>query len=542
MSHYSFSYSSKSTPQSEPAPGLEHKQALNNQGGYSFVIDDWKRLERFLILGTEGGTYHSSERTLTLENARTVTKLLRENPTKVVDCTVEISQSGRAIKNSPALFVMALASSEKFVTQKFDRLYAMKRVSEVCRTAAHWFEYTRSVTAQRSWGAMLKRCVASFYENTALADLCYQVVKYQSERRTEAHPKKCKLFNHRDLIWLSHPRLAKEDPKRQVFNWCFEREANLEGLDILQGFEESKKATSAKEVAKLIRKYKLPRECIMTQWFKSPEVWEALLDNSLPLNAMLRSLAQMTACGFLVPLGEHSRKVCSKLTDQEYIRKSRLHPFSILLALHTYKQGKGDKGSLTWNPDPNIVHALDNAFGLAFQNVSPSGRRFYLGCDVSGSMWGGRINRTNISAGYAAAAMSLITTRTEGFTYTAAFDTAMHPFTVHKGTSLDHLADMMRKLPWSGTDCALPMLDAAAKRIPVDVFVIYTDNETAHGRTHPFQALEQYRQKMGIPAKLVVVGMTATNFSIANQDDPGMLDVVGLDSNTPAAISEFAKQ
>jgi 60 kDa SS-A/Ro ribonucleoprotein len=54
------------------------------------------------------------------------------------------------------------------------------------------------------------------------------------------------------------------------------------------------------------------------------------------------------------------------------------------------------------------------------------------------------------------------------------------------------------------------------------------------------QALQLYREKMGINAKLVVVGMTATEFSIADPSDRGMLDVVGMDTSTPQLITEFA--
>ena len=55
----------------------------------------------------------------------------------------------------------------------------------------------------------------------------------------------------------------------------------------------------------------------------------------------------------------------------------------------------------------------------------------------------------------------------------------------------------------------------------------------------PVQALQEYRRKLGIPAKLVVVGMTANGFSIADPNDGGMLDVVGFDAATPQLISDF---
>ena len=99
----------------------------------------------------------------------------------------------------------------------------------------------------------------------------------------------------------------------------------------------------------------------------------------------------------------------------------------------------------------------------------------------------------------------------------------------------------MSDLPFGGTDCAQPMLYALEHRIPVDVFVVMTDNETWHGEVHPVQALEQYRREMDRPgAKLVVLATSVTSFSIADPEDPGMLDIAGCDSAVPRIISEFA--
>lgn len=49
-----------------------------------------------------------------------------------------------------------------------------------------------------------------------------------------------------------------------------------------------------------------------------------------------------------------------------------------------------------------------------------------------------------------------------------------------------------------------------------------------------------YGKSMLIDAWLVVVGMTATEFTIADPTDRGMLDVVGFDTATPEMISQFA--
>jgi len=37
------------------------------------------------------------------------------------------------------------------------------------------------------------------------------------------------------------------------------------------------------------------------------------------------------------------------------------------------------------------------------------------------------------------------------------------------------------------------------------------------------------------------VGMVANDFSVANLNDPGMLDVVGFDTATPQLVSDFAR-
>lgn len=86
------------------------------------------------------------------------------------------------------------------------------------------------------------------------------------------------------------------------------------------------------------------------------------------------------------------------------------------------------------------------------------------------------------------------------------------------------------------------MLWARRNRLDVDSFVTITDGETWAGQEgHPSQALDAYRQATGIPARHAVVGMTATDVSIADPQDAGQLDVAGFDLATPDLISGFAR-
>jgi 60 kDa SS-A/Ro ribonucleoprotein len=78
------------------------------------------------------------------------------------------------------------------------------------------------------------------------------------------------------------------------------------------------------------------------------------------------------------------------------------------------------------------------------------------------------------------------------------------------------------------------------QRVAVDTFVVYTDSETWYGTIHPAEALRRYRERMGIAAKLIVCGMVANNFSIADPADGGMLDVVGFDTAAPPVMRDFS--
>ena len=69
--------------------------------------------------------------------------------------------------------------------------------------------------------------------------------------------------------------------------------------------------------------------------------------------------------------------------------------------------------------------------------------------------------------------------------------------------------------------------------------MVLTDSETWYGNIHPSRALQKYRQKTGIPAKLAVVGMVSNGFSIADSNDAGMPDIVGMSTDTPSLISSF---
>lgn len=540
---YSKHVSTKATPQIQPTLGKD--EVKNSAGGYVFAVDGWTQLDRFLILGSEGGTYYASEQKLTVENAKVVSKLIDQDGVRVVNRVVEISDSGRAPKNDPALFVLAMASK---LGNDETRKAAFKALPKVARIGTHLFHFAQYVEAFGGWGRGLRTAVANWYNQKPIDKLVFQALKYQSRDG----------WSHRDLLRLSHAKAPSED-YNELYKYIVDGELKTDMSDrlrIVRAVEDMKHLTEPKDVVNYIVDFGLPREVVPTQFLNSPQVWEALLEK-MGVEAMIRNLGKMTSIGLIAPMSKASKLIAERLNNAELLQSARLHPMKVLVAMKTYAQGRGVLGSNTWSPEARVIDALDSAFYKSFKTVEPTGKRHLLALDVSGSMSMTNIaGMTGITPRIGSAAMALVTAAVEEDSGFIAFTSTpggsyggMHgggnsgitQVGISARQRLDDVMKTLESLRMGGTDCALPMLWAAEHKIPVDTFCIYTDSETWAGKIKPFQALKQYRDKMGIPAKLVVIGMTSSGFSIADPSDAGMLDLVGFDASCPDLIADFSR-
>lgn len=552
------------TPQSEPILGTN--QVKNSAGGYAFPVDDWTRLDRFLILGSSGPTYYTSEKALTAENASAVMRCIKTDGPRTVRRIVEISDAGRAPKNDPALFALAMAAGKGNDGTRKAALAALPKVARYGTALLHFCAY---VDQFRGYGRGLRSALGEWYTARSAADVAFQAVKYQSRDK----------WAQRDVLRLAHPKPPTEQHKT-VFHWITQGWPAVgdephpdPALRLIWAFEQAKRTTDPTRVVELIKDYHLPREAVPTECLTSPAVWDALLAE-MPMTAMVRNLATMTKVGLIAPLSEASKTVCARLGDTERLKKARVHPISLLAALLVYKQGHGERGTSEWKPVPQVVDALDAAFYDAFQYVPSTGKRYVLGLDISGSMDGGVIaGIPGLTPRLGAAAMAMVIARTEpayaciGFTADpkaigggmAAYggqygniyvrsgndvmvdpDRGVTPLAISPRQRLDDVITTMKALPMGGTDCALPMIWAMKHKVQADAFIVITDNETwANPQLHPIQALQKYREAMGIPAKLIVLAMTSSGFTIADPADGGMLDCAGFDTAVPRLIADF---
>ena len=536
-------------PQSEPIPGREAEMVRNNAGGFAFKVDDWTRLERFLTLGTEGGTYYVCERKLTRDNAAAVRRCIESDGGRAVNRTREISESGRAAKNDPALFALAMAAAFGDADTKRAVAAALPCVA---RTGTHLLHFVSFMNDMRGWGRWAKRAVGRWYLERDRANLCLQLLKYRQRDG----------WTHRDVLRLSHPN-SNDRHRDALLRWvAHPDEPEPRPLSLLSGaetrmvavFEQLQKCSDPRDAAVLLREEPwLTREMVPTDLLAAREVWEALLPH-LPMTALLRNLPALTRHGLLGPLSNEVKQVAERLTDKAALRKARIHPLAVLIAHMTYKEGRSARGAATWEPVPEIVDALDDAFTLAFEGVDEIDARIYAGVDISGSMGFPAVRGLPaLTPCVGAAAMALVFARkarqcvVRGFAdgrgrADLALRTAvMRPLEITGRASLNEAVEATRGIPFGGTDCALPMLDALKNRIPVDAFVILTDNETWAGKVHPMDALNRYRSEMNIPARMVVVAMTASEVSIADPEDAGSLDVAGFDASVPRLVEDFVR-
>ena len=507
----------------------------NDAGGYTFQLTPLQKLERFLILGTEGGTFYVKEQPLTLENAANIMQLVSESNetgTSVLKAIYDISTSGRAFRQSPGIFALAIAASHGTLHTK---KAAFVLLPHICRTGSTLLEFVSYVDKMRGWGRLLRDSLNWWYLRQDVNRLAYQVVKYRQRHG----------WTHRDVLRKTHPKVNPDSPINTLFAWLTKKEKpdisdpQLKNLQDFVALQDPN--TSMKTALNILENGDATWEFLPTETLKQPEIWRTLL-NTMPMQAMVTNLSRMSRLGVLEPLTLSEKLVCQKLKKVENLRNARLHPFSLLYAWYAYKRGRAIKGNTTWTPNTNVERALANAYSLAFKNVEPTEHNYYIGLDISGSMQAYNLFGSALTCHQGAAALAYQIAKTEPWTYIRPFTHTTVDVPIMTD-SLESVIEQTRYLPMGATDCAQPMIDAMAKKLDVDVFVVITDNETWVSNIHPAQALRLYRKKMNKPnAKLIVIGMVATDFSIADPLDPNMLDIVGFDANTPELIAKFANE
>ena len=745
---------------------LDPDQIQGAAGGFVWQISDKEQVIRYLVIGSEGGNYYQTPQQVSSQCASCVLRMTRtpDNFKWLIDTIRDVSTTGRAAKQESTL--LALATAIVFAPTPAAKTEALNAVNDCVRILTHMYmligyikifskaghpslttaSSSKAVTVGSGIGRGIRRVFGEYFYSRTGVEIANLMTKYQNREG----------WNIKDVLTLIHidPKRMKDDGGRLAIEYIFkpkeefapilaaapptadatktllsaikeihtiaERPLQPATNPSLAGLSNYQYGEEVSRIVHLINTVGLCREQLPSQLFKQRRVWEALLmskgangkGKGMPLTALIRNLGKLTTAeiGIIAPfstiaiqsLTRDTKHICDRITDAQDIKRTRLHPYTILVAMMTYKKGHGDKGGLTWSPNTHIIEALDKAFKLAFQNITPTGKRIKIALDVSGSMssnfctgspvvscaigsvammmmtlWTENRHRLKLAtassapdlpsaasaAASAAAAQQLAeamkwkttqlpdgrklyehsetkqcqfhkpqglapsagggaaapapsspssppappsrrptlaeykaTKKYIGISEGQASDTTARPPAPHFGYSSSYytppppylpelypasaipsnvticafsntlteltnsivgymdatidpatglptmtIEDAIKlvELPFSATDCSLPMVRALENKEQVDAFIIYTDSETYMGKIHPQAALEQYRAATGIDAKLIVVGMTSNCLTIADPKDLNTLNLAGFDTATPRLINDF---
>ncbi|CAL2045150.1 unnamed protein product [Caenorhabditis brenneri] len=570
-------------------------EVKNNAGGYVFQTSDETQVRRFIIIGSDKSSYYQSAEKMTMENAQRIIEIVESGKGHMVlEQLARINAENRNPKMNSMLFTLAICAriathdtSKKnrecpvidAYSQYIRELHAaaLRLLPDVCRTPTHLFEfvdYCQTISestkaggskSSTGWGRSMRNAISNWYKSKTPKNLAMLLTKYPQRDG----------WTHRDLFRLAHPNLKKNDgedsyEREYLFRFAatgdlkdrkrkaaadekstkesekdkndqsdvpMDTEEQSSVVGLVEAYLRLKNEQNEELIVAAIKKHGLVREHLPTSSLNSKLVWETLYDVRMPMTAMIRNLAKMTVVDALDE--KRVDDIVKRLTNQDELRRARIHPLNLLTARAVYAQGRGDKGSLKWEPNQKIVKALEDGFYKAFVNAPPTGKRYCLALDVSGSMCS-RVSSSPLSCREAATGMSLITLHNEEHVKCVAFCDKLTELPFEKDWDIEKVHDHIDKLHFGSTDCALPMLWAIEKDLKFDVFIIYTDCETWFGDVHPFEAIQKYRQASGIhDAKVIVMGMQGNQFTIADPSDAGMLDIAGFDSAVPQIIHEF---
>ena len=502
----------------------------NSDKGFVFELTPMKMLERFLILGSESPTYYARAEDITENNCRNAANLIKTNPKEVLDILLDVSENNRAPKVQPTIFILALYF--KYASSEW-KTEASRQAHRILRTFTHLATFLNYLTQFHGWGRSIRRIASNWYNMKSPQQVLYQYMKYGSREG----------WKHKDILHLGHVKPGTEmlgTLLNHIFGKC-DDSALAEVFPAYQLDIDLRNATTAKQVISIIQKGKVQWEQVPTQFLKEGKVWDAIVPN-MGANALLRSLGRMGACGVIKDLGDTTKAIIGRLTDAGALRAEKVHPFAILVAHKIYSNGHGERGDTRWPVNKTLVAALDNAFVTSMSNVQPTGKNFYIGVDTSGSMECGNIAGVPGMTPYdCAGAIAAEIVNREPWVEVRGFSSTLRDLGIRKGASLNTIYKNIRAGDVSSTNPSLLIQDAIKRKLPVDVFMMITDNEVNHG-THPFMELKKYRQMSGRNAKMIVVGLTATKFTLADPKDGGMLDLVGFDSAGPEVMRKFVAE
>lgn len=518
-----------------------------------FTVTDTELVTRFLFFGREDGAYFATNGSNQIDkHSASINRLIQEGKGRdVVDLIKRISIEGRAPKQGPLLYALALCAR---CDDKLTKNAAYRSLAEVCRLPTHLFQfikYAEELSGETSgWGRAQRKAVSHWYNQPSFQRNPMKLLRLGSKYRRRH------TFSHQDVIRLGH---VKPEGPHSAFaiRYLAKGKENVEDIDKSDGMIsnaylfvlalEKAKTCSPNDTSllcQLIKDHELSHQHLPTTFLTSAEVWRSLI-YTMPLNALLRHLGKLSKLHLLDNGSMEEAHVIGRLENVENLRFARIHPFTLLTAWNSYRRGhSGPKKRLTWTVNQKIADGLETAFYKSFASVEPIKKRILIAVDGSKAMMQPANGMKEVSARSTAVPMAFILSKMEDNAEVILVKEQLIPVNLDQS---DNLEIASQKFSINGTsdycDPCKPMNWARENKMKFDAIVFFTASLAFNNNENPSTAMRQYREELGIPrARLVNVGMASNEFTVTDQTDADVLNVVGLDSNILTIISDFVRR
>ncbi len=526
----------------------QHRYVTNYAGGAVHAVS-WSQLfDRFITLGTTGGTFYATEQRLQEDIApELLTGYVQAGPSAIMELAARIPTLP-LLRPSLLLTALALvAGSNEMKHAVVQHIHQLAPTLSHLLTVVSYYNTLRlnsysdvhsdrkRVPHGRSW----RRAVSAWLTRRDAQSLAYQMLKYKrrdgvsvSQLLRYAHPKPPTDTHSALFHWALYgwPSVGDEPHPDHVLRlvWAVERLHRLHPTDVATAVD-------------LIATYRMVREMVPTSFLQHRSVWAALVP-FMPIHALLRSIVSLSRIGVFSDQATRPHVLAMverRLTDEEVLRS--VHPLHIYLALTTYKAGYSAVTREHWSVDTDLVRILTNSLDRSFAKGNPSNKRIVVALDISGSM-----RRTYDNAQVSSyvpihigALLLAYILRIEPYATAYLFTDRTFDYhgTTHRGV-MDTITYVC-SYPSGNTDISSPLFRAMQDVPDADAVVLITDNETWKNKQPIHVVMDRYRAITKKPTKLIVIGLTATRYTVADPNDPYAYNIAGFSTTVPDVLSSL---
>lgn len=497
----------KSIFPSVPAQTLPPTNTTNEAGGAAYAFGPEATLAQLAATGTLNETYYGTGEDQLTE----VLQVAQQVDPMFVAKTAVYARSRGAMKDMPALLAAHLTVAEPDLAVR-----VFGRVIDNGRMLRTFVQIMRSGrVGRRSLGSRPKRLVRQWLEQASMQKVM--------SAATGNSPSLA------DIVKMVHPA-PKTAEQRAFYGWLIGKPYDVAALPAEIAAFEAWKRDPCGPLPPVPFEWLTAFPLTAEQWADQARRmgWHALRIN---LNTLARHGA------FAVP--GTAEMVAQRLADAETLRKVKVMPYQVMVALRQVGEGVPLK----------VQAALEQALEISLANVPALSGRVMVCPDVSGSMHSSitGYRRGASSAVRCIDVAALITAavlRKNPQAWVLPFAECVKPITLDPHARLAVNAEKLAAIGGGGTEISAPLAALNAQGLEVDTVVFVSDSESWYAPAR-YGLTETMRQWASVKARNPQAKMICLDIQpYASTQAPDRDDIINIGGFSDAAfdtMTDFAK-